>query len=175
MSTTAPGNAEPQLGAKTPHAKLGLGVPNVPPGYNKTEVGVIPVEWESVKAGDIGRFRGGNGFPLRFQGETASGYPFYKVSDMNNEGNETFMFDSNNWISEGIRKQLGATAFPADTIIFAKVGAAVFLERKKILTKPSCIDNNLCGLVLDKSRTHVRFVHYSLLNIRESPASIRAA
>ena len=147
----------------------------VKPGYKQTEVGVIPEEWESVKAGDIGRFRGGNGFPLRFQGETASGYPFYKVSDMNNEGNDTFMFDSNNWISEGIRKQLGATAFPADTIIFAKVGAAVFLERKKILTKPSCIDNNLCGLVLDKSRTHVRFVHYSLLNIRESPASIRAA
>jgi type I restriction enzyme, S subunit len=138
----------------------------IPPGYKQTEVGVIPVDWESVKAGDIGRFRGGNGFPLRFQGETASGYPFYKVSDMNNEGNDTFMFDSNNWISEGARKQLGATAFPTDTIIFAKVGAAVFLERKKILTKPSCIDNNLCGLVLDKSRTHVRFVHYSLLNIK---------
>lgn len=135
-------------------------------GYKQTEVGVIPVEWESVKAGDIGRFRGGNGFPPRFQGETASGYPFYKVSDMNNEGNDTFMFDSNNWISEGNRKQLGATAFPADSIIFAKVGAAVFLERKKILTKPSCIDNNLCALVLDKSRTHVRFVHYSLLNIK---------
>jgi type I restriction enzyme S subunit len=95
-----------------------------------------------------------------------SDYPFYKVSDMNNEGNETFMFDSNNWISEGIRKQLGATAFPAESIIFAKVGAAVFLERKKILTKPSCIDNNLAALVLDKTRADVRFVHYSLLNIK---------
>jgi len=136
------------------------------PGYKQTEIGVIPEEWESVKAGDIGRFRGGNGFALRFQGESTGDYPFYKVSDMNNEGNDTFMFDSNNWISEGIRKQLGATTFPTDTLIFAKVGAAVFLERKKILTKPSCIDNNLCGLVLDKARTHVRFVHYSLLNIK---------
>lgn len=123
-------------------------------------------EWEFIKVGDIGRFRGGNGFPTTFQGKIANDYPFYKVSDMNNEGNDTFMLDSNNWISEGTRKQLGATAFPAGSIIFAKVGAAVFLERKKILTKPSCIDNNLAALVLDKSRTHVRFIHYSLLNIK---------
>jgi type I restriction enzyme S subunit len=41
-----PGNAEPQLGAKTSHAKLGLGVPSLPPGYKQTEVGVIPEEWE---------------------------------------------------------------------------------------------------------------------------------
>ncbi len=123
-------------------------------------------EWGFVKAGDVGRFRGGNGFPTKFQGETACDYPFYKVSDMNNEGNDTFMLDSNNWISDETRKQIGATAFPADSIIFAKVGAAVFLERKKILTKPSCIDNNLAALVLDKSRTDVRFIHYALLTIK---------
>jgi type I restriction enzyme S subunit len=43
---TPPGNAEPQLGAKTPHAKLGLGAPSAPHGYKQTEVGVIPEEWE---------------------------------------------------------------------------------------------------------------------------------
>lgn len=123
-------------------------------------------EWENIQLGDIGRFRGGNGFPIKFQGETANDYPFYKVSDMNNDGNETFMQDSNNWISEGSRKQLGATVFPVDSIIFAKVGAAVFLERKKILAKPSCIDNNLASFVLDRSRAHVRFVHFSLLHIK---------
>jgi len=136
------------------------------PGYKQTEVGLIPEGWEAVKTGGIGHFRGGNGFPTRFQGATTGDFPFYKVSDMNNEGNETFMIDSNNWISEGVRKKLGANAFPADSIVFAKVGAAVFLERKKILTKPSCIDNNLAALVLDKSGTDVRFVHYSLLNIK---------
>jgi len=41
-----PGTAEPQLGAKTPHAKLGLGAPSAPPGYKQTEVGVIPEKWE---------------------------------------------------------------------------------------------------------------------------------
>jgi type I restriction enzyme S subunit len=76
------------------------------------------------------------------------------------------MSDANNWISEATRNNLGATAFPVDAIIFAKVGAAVFLERKKILTRPSCIDNNLAALVLDKSIAVVRFVHYALLNIK---------
>ena len=32
-----PGNAEPQLGAKTSHAKLGLGAPSLPPGYKQTD------------------------------------------------------------------------------------------------------------------------------------------
>jgi type I restriction enzyme S subunit len=125
-------------------------------------------QWHSVKANDVGVFRGGNGFPIKYQGEIFSDYPFYKVSDMNNEGNDIFMRDSNNWISEGIRKKLGATTFPAESIIFAKVGAAVFLERKKILARTSCIDNNLAAFVLDQSKAHVRFVHYVLMNIRFS-------
>jgi type I restriction enzyme S subunit len=63
---------------------------------------------------------------------------------MNNEGNETFLKAANNYISEALRKQLGAMAFPANSIVFAKVGAAVFLERKKILAQASCLDNNSC-------------------------------
>jgi type I restriction enzyme S subunit len=134
------------------------------PGFKQTEAGVIPNEWEAPLARDIGAFRGGNGFPLEAQGERHGAYPFYKVSDMNNEGNETFMTAANHWISEHTRKRLGATAFPADSIVFAKVGAAIFLERKKILGQPSCIDNNMAAFVLDKSRADVRFVHTLLLS-----------
>jgi len=47
--------------------------------------------------------------------------------------------------------------------VFAKVGAAVFLERKKILIKPSCIDNNMAGYISDSTRVDVRFIHYVLL------------
>lgn len=75
------------------------------------------------------------------------------------------MSDSNNWISSNIRKRLGSTIFPAGSIIFAKVGAAIFLERKKILTIPSCIDNNLAAFELDLTRCEIRFIHYILLNL----------
>jgi type I restriction enzyme S subunit len=99
--------------------------------------------WEVVTAGEIGKFRGGCGFPLKYQGLTEGAYPFYKVSDMNNEGNVTFMIDSNHWISEETRKALGAIIFPVNSIIFAKVGAAIFLERKKIYSGPRNPDNSL--------------------------------
>ncbi|MGA0588155.1 restriction endonuclease subunit S [Dyella sp. KRB-257] len=122
--------------------------------------------WERVRAGDVGSFRGGNGFPIAFQGDVLGDYPFFKVSDMNNDGNETFMSNSNNWISERAKRRLGATVFPEGSIIFAKVGAAVFLERKKILAKPSCIDNNLAAFVLDRSRAEIRFVHHALLETK---------
>ena len=121
-------------------------------------------DWEVVTAREIGVFRGGSGFPLEAQGESNGDYPFFKVSDMNNEGNETFMTSANHWISEHTRKSLGANAFPANAIVLAKVGAAIFLERKKILGQPSCIDNNMAAFVLDQSRADVRFVHTLLLS-----------
>lgn len=126
------------------------------PGFNG--------EWEVVKAAEIGRFRGGNGFSSKFQGAMCGEYPFFKVSDMNNEGNETFMRTANNYISEEVRKQLGATVFPINSIVFAKVGAAIFLERKKILVCEGCLDNNMAAFVLESSCADCRFIHYVLLN-----------
>lgn len=140
----------------------------VRPGYKQTEAGVIPEEWELTTSGMIGRFRGGTGFPIQYQGRSDGDYPFYKVSDMNNPGNDTFMVDANNWISEPARQALGAKPFPEGAIVFAKVGAAVFLERKKILSRTSCVDNNLAGFTLDRNRADVRFIHYQLLHTRLS-------
>ena len=129
----------------------------------ETRLPVFEGEWVTKRAGDIGQFRGGSGFPTRFQGEVSGTYPFFKVSDMNNDGNDTFMVSANNYINEAVRKQIGSAVFPAQTIVFAKVGAAVFLERKKILIKPSCIDNNMAGYISDASQVDVRFIHYVLL------------
>ena len=122
-------------------------------------------EWEMVTAGEIGRFRGGGGFPLKYQGEAGGRYPFFKVSDMNNEGNETFMTNATNWVSEAIRKAIGVSPFPAGSIVFAKVGAAVFLERKRILAQASCIDNNMTAFVLDPRRADSRFIHSVFLQL----------
>jgi type I restriction enzyme S subunit len=125
-------------------------------------------KWETVHAGDVGRFRGGAGFPTNAQGSNFGDYPFFKVSDMNHVGNETVMVRSNNWISDGIRKQLGATAFPAGSIVFAKVGAAVFLERKRLLVRPSCLDNNMAAFVVERERLEPHFALFTLLNTKLS-------
>ena len=130
----------------------------------KTRLPGLSGPWETKRLGEIGRFRGGTGFPTSMQGVTSGKYPFFKVSDMNNEGNETFMDVANNYISEETRRVLGATAFPAKSIVFAKVGAAVFLERKKLLSKASCLDNNMAAFVLDGGDADYRFIHYVFLN-----------
>ncbi|MEH6541332.1 restriction endonuclease subunit S [Halopseudomonas sp.] len=111
---------------------------------------------------------GGNGFPLKFQGEVTGTYPFFKVSDMNNEGNETRMFVANNYISDITRKTLGATIFAENSIVFAKVGAAIFLERKRILAQPSCLDNNMTAFELDDKKADYRYVHHRLIHTRLS-------
>lgn len=126
------------------------------PGFTKL--------WQELRAGDVGYFKGGNGFPMQYQGATSGEFPFYKVSDMNNTGNELFMTIAKNYISAAQQKQMRAVVMPKGAIVFAKVGAAVFLERKRILTQPSCIDNNLAAFILDDAKAGIRFVHYALTN-----------
>jgi len=123
-------------------------------------------EWKVMPASQLGFFRGGTGFPLTAQGDQLGEYPFFKVSDMNNDGNRTHMVHANNLISENTRTRLGATAFPAGGIVFAKVGAAIFLERKKILVRPSCIDNNLAAFIFDTTMLDVSFVHSQLTSVK---------
>ena len=139
---------------------------SVKAGYKQTELGVIPENWVVKTLGEIGKFKGGSGFPIKYQGKVESKYPFYKVSDMNNEGNQTFMRNSNNWINENTKKIIGANIFPKHTIVFAKIGAAIYLERKKILFMESCIDNNMMGFIFDEFQSDYRFLHYLFLRIQ---------
>lgn len=134
----------------------------------KTRLHGFSGAWVDTCAGAIGTFKGGNGFPVRFQGHGSGKFPFFKVSDMNSAGNEQFMRAAKNYIAENVRKQLGATVFPAQAIVFAKVGAAVFLERKRILEVPSCIDNNMAALLVDPVKADYRFVHRTLEAFRVS-------
>ena len=85
---------------------------------------------------------------------------------MNNDGNQTFMRNSNNWIDESTKKIIGSNIFPKHTIVFAKIGAAIYLERKKILFMESCIDNNMMGFIFDESQSDYRFLHYLFLSIQ---------
>ena len=130
----------------------------------KTEVGFIPEDWELGKLADCGVFRSGSGFPLVFQGHESGDYPFLKVSDMNNEGNELFMSSANHWVSEDVRRALGATVFRSGSIVFAKIGAAIFLERKRLLSQDSCLDNNMMAFSLVDHNACQRYFHYLFLH-----------
>ena len=118
------------------------------------------VTWQQSKLGQIGNIQSGSGFPKKYQGESSGDYPFYKVSDMNLLGNEVRMLNANNYISIDVRDQLRAFVLPKDTIIFPKVGAAVATNKKRILTKDSCIDNNVMGLTPSLDLIYPDFLYY---------------
>ena len=125
-------------------------------------------EWDRVRAGDIGRFGSGSGFPVRYQGRGQGDYPFFKVSDMNRPGNERLLAESRNYIADRTRQFLGAVVFPPRSIVFAKVGAAVFLERKRILANPSCLDNNMAAFMLTGGKADSLFIYYLFTTIQLS-------
>ena len=90
----------------------------------------------------MGKAQSGVSFPDAEQGGVI-GIPFFKVSDMNLDGNENEMCRANNYVSEMqivAHRWNPVTALPA--IFFAKVGAAVMLNRKRLCRFPFLLDNN---------------------------------
>lgn len=109
------------------------------PGYES--------DWTEIEMAVLGEFKSGSCFPLDKQGKQGEKLPFYKVSDFNIKGNERVMYDANNTVSFEISQELGCTIIPANSIIFAKIGAAIMLERKRLTSRDSCIDNNMMALI----------------------------
>ena len=104
--------------------------------------------WEERRLANIGRFKSGVGFPDIEQGGT-TGVPFLKVSDMNLAGNEHVMSRANHYVSDEQIGRLGYKVIQDRSIIFAKVGAAIFLERKR-QAEGFLIDNNMMAFIPSK-------------------------
>ena len=98
--------------------------------------------WEQRKLGEIGKCQSGIGFPDAEQGGK-NGTPFYKVSDMNNSGNEQEMTYANNYVTdEQIIRKNWKPIMEVPAVIFAKVGAAIMLNRKRLCRFSFLLDNN---------------------------------
>lgn len=107
--------------------------------------------WEQRKLGEIGFAKSGVGFPDSEQGGT-EGIPFYKVSDMNIQGNENELVFANNYVSEEqISRKKWKVIDDVPAIFFAKVGAAVMLNRKRLVRFPFLLDNNTMAYIFDKN------------------------
>ena len=107
-------------------------------------------EWEETTLANVGKCFSGIGFPETEQGRK-KGIPFYKVSDMNNIGNEKVLSNSNNYVTEEqVNKNGWKVCNDVPAIYFAKVGAAVLLNRKRLVLKPCLCDNNTMLYSFDK-------------------------
>ena len=107
----------------------------------------IPVNWDVQTLKRVGDIRAGAGFPDIEQGDTTQQISFFKVGDMGTARNAREMLQWQHTVSRSTAHRLRAHVFPRDTIVFAKVGAALMLNRRRILVRSSCIDNNMMGFV----------------------------
>ena len=122
----------------------------------KDEKGKDYPDWELRSLGSVGKFVSGVGFPHSEQGNK-EGIPFYKVSDMNLKGNEIEMGFSSNYVTKTQIKKLKYKPIYEGAIIFAKVGAAVFLERKRLASR-FLIDNNMMAFIPDSNLVFLKHV-----------------
>ena len=130
--------------------------------------------WKTVKLGEIAKAVGGNGFPKKYQGYKNKDIPFFKVSDMNTDGNEKFMLKSNNFVDVNDLKEMKAKLHPAGTIIFPKIGGAISTNKKRILTKDAAFDNNVMGVV-PSNKILPEYLYKFFLNIDLYELSNKAA
>ncbi len=115
------------------------------------------LSWEQRKLGELGFAQSGIGFPDAEQGGT-EGTPFFKVSDMNTPGNEYELVASNNYVTaEQIARMGWRPINQVPAIFFAKIGAAVMLNRKRLINEPFLLDNNTMAFSMDSSLLDTQF------------------
>lgn len=107
----------------------------------------IPENWCWVRWGCTGEFIAGSGFKNQYQGHTEFEIPFYKVGSLKYSDNAGYLYDNSNTVNEEMRKELKAPLIPTNSIIFAKIGEAIRLNRRSVNMIPCCIDNNLMSFV----------------------------
>ena len=97
----------------------------------------IPDNWCYIRPTDIGYFSSGK--TPKLNEITNEGYiPYFKVSDMNNKGNELYMTTVIHYLTNNSKYKL----FPKNSIIYPKNGGAVFTNKKRILITDSLVDLN---------------------------------
>lgn len=122
-------------------------------------------EWSSTTLGAICSFAAGSAFPKAEQGDAVGKYPFIKVSDMNLAGNERCITTANNWVTEKTQSRLRAKVHPAGATVFAKIGVALTYNRRRILSQPTLIDNNMMAAIPDRGSVDPLFLYYLLCTI----------
>ena len=107
----------------------------------------IPAHWEVRRLKDRGALVAGAGFPHDYQGISDEVLPFYKVGDLSASSDGRHMGEAPNTVSLETAAALRAKVIPENSVLYAKIGAALLLNRRRLTTLPCCIDNNMSAYV----------------------------
>jgi len=126
--------------------------------FKETPIGKIPKDWEVVKLSDKAEVVSGFGFPLDYQGKRSGKYPFIKVNDLNLT--QKYVLTADNFIDDEDLKALRAKVFPPNTIIFPKIGMAIYLNKFRVLKTWGTFDNNIAGVIPKEINPEFLFYYF---------------
>ena len=133
----------------------------------------LPKGWVFPPIGHVCDLLPGYGFPNDYQGRTKGDLPFFKVGDISYawQRHERYLTVAQHYINFDDAKQLRAKPLPAGTVVFAKIGAAISLNRRAILSQTSLIDNNCMGLSPLPGVVNQQFLFYFTCTLRLGESS----
>jgi type I restriction enzyme S subunit len=109
-------------------------------------LGPINSSWPTVLLGVISRTYMGTTFPHEYQGNTEGDFPFTKVADFSAAGADLTLAGADNWVSKETARKLGARIVPPRSILYARVGAAMLLNQRRITLRSCIVDDNVRAL-----------------------------
>jgi type I restriction enzyme S subunit len=121
-----------------------------------------PQSWAYPQISEVCDILAGYGFPTRLQGKAEGELPFFKVGDISAawKRNEVYLIRANHHLSYQEAKSIKADPIPPGTTVFAKIGAAIALNRRAILAQPSLVDNNVMGLYPSPIGLNSKYLFY---------------
>ena len=127
----------------------------------------LPNNWVESNLGDVCSIHTGYGFPTHLQGKVTGQYPFYKVGDIskNVRNGCIFLNKCDNYIDDIELSDLRAKLLPVNSIVFAKIGAALKLNRRAITQTPCLVDNNVIGVKAKDGKLLDLYLYYYLKTI----------
>ena len=120
------------------------------------------------KLKDVCMFYSGTAFPTQYQGEIGGEYPFYKVGDIANNATagKKYLELCNNYISSDVVKTIKGCIVPKDTVVFAKIGEALKLNRRAITSCDCLIDNNAMGIAPNGEHLRIQYFYFFMKNLK---------
>lgn len=139
----------------------------VPDGYKRTEVGVIPEDWEAAEIGDLNPFvtSGSRGW-ARFYSNT--GVPFIRITNLSRQSIDIDLFDMkfvalpHQALAEALRTEVQE----GDVLISITADIGIIGYVNANIAKPAYMNQHVALIRFNQSLVSSRFAAYSLASER---------
>lgn len=133
--------------------------------FNGTLSNSFPIG--SKRISDVAILKSGTGFPKIYQNKHGLDYGFYKVGDISKAwlAKSIYLLEPQHEISKNILLKIRGNLIPASSIVFAKIGEALKLNRRAVTRNNCLVDNNVFALTPRKKVVDMYFLYYFMFTI----------